>query len=95
MNINTTWERDKIERLVEMRNNGSSAQEIADAIGKTRGSVKMFIERHRDALKLRPHINNKAPAKSFRPEWDREWYGSVPFGHWMITKPWNTKASSQ
>ena len=88
MITNTTWEQDKIERLVQMRNDGSSVQQIADELGKTRSAVKMFITRHREALGLKPRIDVNAPAKSYRPQWDKEWYGCVPFGHWLITKPW-------
>lgn len=92
MNINTKWDQANVDTLVRMRNDGASVPQIADELGKTRSSVKMFIARHKDELGLRPRIDFKAPAKSCRPQFDKDWYGQVPFGHWLITKSWG-KAS--
>lgn len=82
------WETEQVETFVQMWNENYYVKDIAEALGKTHESVKMFAQRNKESLGLKPKINFKAPAKSFRPEWDREWYGAVPFGHWTITKPW-------
>lgn len=92
MNISTKWDKADIDTLVRMRNDGSSIPQIAKELDKTHSSVKMFISRHGKSLGLRPRIDFKAPAKSCRPQFDKDWYGSVPFGHWLITKPWGKVA---
>ena len=88
MNISTKWDKADIDTLVRMRNDGSSVPQIAKELDKTHSSVKMFISRHGKSLGLRPRIDFKAPAKSCRPQFDKDWYGSGPLGHWLITKPW-------
>jgi len=92
MITNTTWDQADIHMLVHMRNTGSSVTQIAEELGRSCSSVKMFISRHGEALGLKPRIDFKAPAKSYRPQWDKEWHGCVPFGHWTITKPWGKAA---
>lgn len=88
MTINTKWEDANVERLVEMHNSGCSVKEIATDLNKSTSSVKMYIQRHKGRLGLKPRIDFKARAKSQNPAFDKEWYGCVPFGHWLITKPW-------
>ena len=91
MTINTTWEQEHIDTLVRMRNSGATVPQIADELERSHSSVKMFISRHGKSLGLRPRIDFKAPAKSYRPEWDKQWQGCVPLGHWTITKQWSRK----
>lgn len=85
---NVLWKQEEIDKLVELRNSGVSMPKIAEELGKTHSSVKMYVQRNGKALGLRPASDFKAPAKSQTPTFDKEWYGSVPFGHWLITKPW-------
>ena len=84
-----SWTDDDVNKLVELWNEGVVVKKIADEIGKTHNSTKMYIQRHRDKLGLakREFVRVKR-AKSQDPEFDRKWYGPVPLGHWMITKPW-------
>ena len=82
------WDAKDIETLVELRNSGVPMRKIAEQIGKTHNAVKMYVQRHGKDLGLRSAIEFKSRAKSQCPEFDRKWYGAVPFGHWTITKPW-------
>ena len=85
---NVSWKQEEIDKLVELRNSGVSMPKIAEELGKTHSSVKMYVQRNGKALGLRPASDFKARAKSQTRAFDKEWYGSVPFGHWLITKPW-------
>ena len=88
MITNTTWDQKDIDKLIDLYNSGVPVAKIAEELDRSHSSVKMYVQRHKQALGLIPRINFKEPAKSYRPQFDREWYGSVPFGHWTITKPW-------
>jgi len=87
-----TWDQADIDTLVELHNSGVSVITIAKELNKSHSSVKMYLQRHKHELGLKPRIDFNAPAKSCRPQWDKEWYGRVPFGHWTITKPWGKAA---
>lgn len=87
-----SWDKNEIDVLIEMRNSGESMKEIAKTLGRSHNSVKMYVQRHAEKLGLKPYLDFKARAKSQRPEFDREWYGPVPFGHWALTKPWRKSA---
>ena len=75
--------------VIEMWGNGHSATEIGNAIGKSMQSVRQYIHRNREKYGL-----EKKEGGRHRPisEFDKQWHGAIPFGHWMITKPWK-KAS--
>lgn len=88
MASHSSWKQEDIDTLVELRNSGKSMKYISDVLGKTHNSVKMYVQRNGKALGLRPARDFKARAKSQNPAFDKEWYGCVPFGHWLITKPW-------
>ena len=69
---------------------GYTAPEIAEEIGKSTDNVRMFASRNREKLDLE-HRGN--PEYKGRPsgdttEFEKAWKGSVPRGHWLITKPW-------
>jgi len=82
------WSKDEQRLLVELWNEDLSTKKIAEGLGKSFSSVKMYIQRHRKELGLDRRLVKKARASSGRPEFDKEWYGSVPYLHWSITKAW-------
>lgn len=86
--IKTKWPASDVDTLVTLWNEGMSTQQIAAEMDKSRDSIKMFVQRHKKALGLHPRLNVTGRPKSERPEFDRQWYGAVPCGHWTITKPW-------
>jgi len=86
--FSSAWEQKDIDKLVELRNSGVSMPKIAEELGKTHNAVKMYVQRNGKALGLRPALDFKKPAKAQCRGFDKQWQGSVPFGHWTITKPW-------
>ena len=85
----TEWTQEQIDSLVEMWNEGISVREIAKDLDKSDASIKMYVQRYRDKLGLaRREFIRVERAKAQDPEFDRKWYGTVPCGHWTITKPW-------
>lgn len=76
-----------IETLIKMWEEGATAVEIGDAIGKSKYSVRQFMNRNREKYGFK----KKGPGRPFlKNAFDKEWHGVVPCGHWMITKPWRT-----
>ena len=88
------WNDEDVDTLVKLWHEGVAVKKIADTIGKSHNSTKMYVQRHREALGLnkREFVRVKR-AKSQCPKFDRQWYGAVPFGHWLITKPWGKQVS--
>jgi len=83
------WEEIEVETLIRMREEGASVAEIADELGRSCSSVKMYLQRHRDELGLKSKRDERKRPSAGRPEFDKAWYGVVPLGHWSITKPWS------
>ena len=71
--------------VIEMWGNGHSATEIGNAIGKSMQSVRQYIHRNREKYGLEKKEGGRPMSIS---AFEKQWAGSVPFGHWMITKPW-------
>lgn len=84
------WDKETIDTVVSMWGDGASAPEIAEVIGKEPVRVRMFISRNRQRydLERRDNKGSHVVSKAHIAAFEREWYGSVPFGHWTITKPW-------
>ena len=86
------WTDEDVDTLVKLWHEGVAVKKIADTIGKSHNSTKMYVQRHREALGLdKREFVRVERAKAQCPEFDRKWYGSVPCGHWMITKPWKKR----
>lgn len=95
---NLPWSKEEIETTIEMYNDHKTNHEIGLAIGKTGDAVKTKLGKLRKQFGLAPRNQSllRRGAKSAVPKgmtpFERDWQGSVPCGHWMITKPWK-KAS--
>lgn len=85
----TTWTDQHVNTLVTLWEQGVSVKKISKEIGKSNSSIKMYIQRHRNALGLtkREFVRVQKNTSELN-DFDRTWAGSVPCGHWMITKPW-------
>ena len=83
------WNDEDINTLVRLWREGSSVQQIADVLGTSRSSVKMYVQRHKEELGLERRTQKTDNMKSFRDSFNKQWHGSVPYGHWLITKPWS------
>ena len=73
-----------IDIIRKMRSRDATLQEIADAVGLTRHAVAHFVKRHGHTYGIAVRI--KSPAN-----FDKQWHGVIPCGHWAITKPWGTQ----
>lgn len=91
---NVPWTQEEIETTVKMYKEHKTNYEIGCAIGKTGDAVKTKLGKLRKQFDLAPRSqallkkgNKSSPPEGVSP-FERDWKGSVPFGHWMITKPW-------
>ena len=74
-----------------MWNNGDTVSDIANKLNKKRSAVAQYAHRNREKLGL-GHRQVVVQAKRNQPvPFEKQWYGSVPFGHWTITKAWSRK----
>lgn len=81
------WSDEDVKTLRRMVSKGETSTAIAEAVGRNPSTVRQYIRNN--ARKLNLHL----PAIRGRGErtmasFDREWYGSVPYLHWSITKAW-------
>jgi hypothetical protein len=87
------WSDEQVDTCVDMWRDGYSAVEIANEIGKNQNNVRMFIYRNRKKYDLEKRHNGGWDNSRIRipvSDFEKQWYGSVPLGHWTITKPWGT-----
>ena len=78
-----------IKTLIRMWGDGYTATEVGNAIGKSMASVRQFVHRNRKKYDLEVKEGGRyIPRQTF----DKQWHGSIPCGHWMITKPWRKAA---
>jgi len=95
---NVPWTQEEIETTVRMYKENKTNLEIGIEIGKTGDAVKTKLGKLRKQFDLAPRNQSllRRGTKSAVPKgmtpFERDWQGSVPCGHWMITKPWK-KAS--
>ena len=81
-------------RLVEEWNNGTDYDTLERIFNVTKRTIQRYVSQNRERLGIEPRQGGKVKGKVYlsqksKPtEFDALWYGSVPFGHWMITKPW-------
>lgn len=95
---NKPWDQKDLDKLVEMYLEGKTNSQICLTLKKTEGAVKCKIQKVKKVLNL-PDRSSISGYKStpvgqsqLNSAFDRAWQGSVPFGHWTITKPWGSHA---
>ena len=86
-NTKKLWTPEREERLVELWQQDVTAEAIGIELGVTKRSVQRHVAKYRDRLGLLPR-HGRFQAGRPQKQFDKEWYGSVPYGHWSITKPW-------
>ena len=74
-----------INTVIRLWDEGYSAAEIGNVIGKTKYSVCQFMHRNRDKYGFERREGGRHHSIV---GFEKEWHGVVPCGHWMITKPW-------
>lgn len=86
------WSQEQIDTLVEMSLNGDPHDVIGEAIGKNPSAIRNYLMHNRKQLGIPPRkirVRRNSARSKQGAEFDKEWFGSVPFGHWLITKPWS------
>lgn len=96
------WTQEQIDELVKLYKEGLTFEEISLRIGISHASTKAKITSLRQRGMDIPYRDKQSIAEKRmktlanggrKPSaFDREYQGAVPFGHWLITKPWG-KAS--
>jgi hypothetical protein len=84
------WDAEEIKVLRKMWKDGHSSMAIGDVLGKKPSSVRQYVKNNREDLGLSPRKRTDVMPYKNVSEFDKQWYGSVPFCHWSITKPWGT-----
>lgn len=90
MNIKQIWKEEEIDTLVTMWMEGEKVADIAKKLNRKRSSVIQYAHRNREKLGL-GYRQTVARAKPKNTSFEQQWHGSVPFGHWTITKAWGKK----
>lgn len=96
------WSPEDIDELLKLYLDGVPLEDLAAQIGKSYPSTKAKITALRKGGMDIPYRDQKliqarrrktmASGERKQTAFDREYYGAVPFGHWMITKPWRKQA---
>lgn len=73
-----------IDIIRKMRRQDATLQEIADAVNLTKHAVGHFVKRHGSTYGI-------AVRRRSAPNFDKQWHGVIPCGHWAITKPWGNR----
>lgn len=82
------WSDEDIKTLRTMVSKGETSVRIAEAVGRTPSTVRQYVRNNARKLELKlPPIRGRGLKNC--ADFDRRWYGAVPFGHWAITKPWS------
>lgn len=84
------WSPQQVELLKKLWEEGLTSADIGQKVGKNAASVRSYVRRNRKALKLkqRSEAHNLHLQPRGNKDFERLWSGSVPRGHWMITKAW-------
>ena len=98
-----TWTPEETDELVKLYLDYVRVEDIAEIMGKTYCAVKgrlTYLRKNGVDLPLRDQrvSQNRRRSQESRDgttvyakrlnEFEKQWYGKVPFGHWAITKPW-------
>ena len=89
----TTWTKEEVDTLVHMWKDGVSSGTIATKLNRRRSAISQYLCRHREKLGLEKRMEpvGGRPRKN-KGSFEESWKGTVPLGHWMITKPWRKAA---
>jgi len=92
------WPQEKVDTLLKLYREEVPLKEMAVQMGVSYGSVKAMLTalRHRGYdIPLRDQKRAQARRRAtllsgqrVATEFDIEYHGKIPCGHWAITKPW-------
>lgn len=88
----TAWSEEHITIMRKMLAEGKSSADIGKAIGRKASSVRAYVNRNKQLLKLSCGEIRGRPKHGMprydETEFEKQWSGCVPYLHWSITKPW-------
>jgi len=85
------WSQEQIDTLVEMSLAGYEHVDIGKAIDKNPSAIRNYLMHNRKKLGIPPRkvrVRTNSARSKQGSEFDKEWFGSVPYLHWSITKAW-------
>lgn len=90
---NFDWTFKQVDLLVTLARQGVSFNKIAEQVGRKPSTVRMFVGRHRGLLGIekRYFCPVRGP-QSQRDNFNRNWHGVIPCGHFAICKRWGSDA---
>ena len=98
MNRANQWPQEKVDELIRLYLEEVPLKEMAERMNITYGATKAMLTalRHRGydiPLRDQKRAQQRRRQTLLSGErvvtaFDKEYQGPVPFGHWMITKPW-------
>lgn len=91
MNRAQSWTQKEIKTLVDMWSNGDTISDIANKLKKKRSAIAQYAHRNREKLALERRMPIVQAKRKHKQPFEQQWLGSVPFGHWTITKSWSKK----
>lgn len=83
------WSEDDIRTLQRMWREGYTSLDIGKAVNRSPSTVRQYVVNNRDNLGLHKRYAPQKTDYRNQSEFEKLWYGSVPFGHWSITKSWS------
>ena len=87
------WSSEEIEILCTLWKEGVNIRDIARKLRRNRSGVAQYAYRNRVKLGLEKRGPSRVKKRSQPKSFEEQWNGSVPFGHWSITKPWRSSCS--
>lgn len=85
---NKTWSDKDVATLCKLWREGVTTKNIAIAVNRNPETVRQYVYNHKKRLGLIGRSQEETNVYRAETEFDREYRGPVPFGHWAITKPW-------
>jgi hypothetical protein len=93
------WSEEEVNVLSDMYKANMSYDDIGHALGKSWGAIKSQVAKQRKTrLADFPLRSKDTIVRVVTPPedslFDMAWHGTVPFGHWSITKAWGGKKTA-
>lgn len=78
----TLFTDEMVRKIIHLERQEMSYAKMSEIIHLHPNTIRTFVSRNREKLNIE--------RRGYRG-FDREWYGYVPRGHWMMCKPWGSK----
>ena len=90
----STWTKQDVDTLVKLWKEGVSSNKIAAHLNRRPSAITQFVCRNREKLGLE-HRASTFTIRPRRGDFESQWSGPVPRGHWFITQPWPYKPDEE